>query len=193
MLRVLWFALGFALTSLTLLALPDQAGAQGAPFCVVSGAGTQCQYFTRSQCEQVARTLDGGCVANSESAGGAAASSSPNRYYIAPPDIAGRFQQGMDNARQRQFNEESRALELERQRLENENIRRQGQTVVAGPEGSSSRIPDDVWLGLQVCLALRDRLLEEPDYEQGRPFIEAFRICMNVIQPHLPATLKDRP
>lgn len=38
--------------------------ANAAPFCAVTGAGTQCNYFSLSACQQAIRGMDGACVAN---------------------------------------------------------------------------------------------------------------------------------
>lgn len=51
---------------LALLFVPTLAFAQGAPFCVASGAGTQCMYYDLGSCQSAARTFQGMCVANQQ-------------------------------------------------------------------------------------------------------------------------------
>ncbi len=46
------------------LCMPLVAFAQSAPFCVVSGAGTTCSYFSADACRQSASASNGMCVAN---------------------------------------------------------------------------------------------------------------------------------
>ena len=58
-------------TLLTLL-LPLAAPAQQAPFCVFSGAGSQCYYYNLQACQSAARTLQGMCAPNQAQA--------PQRY-----------------------------------------------------------------------------------------------------------------
>ncbi|MBP6689981.1 MAG: hypothetical protein KA153_08310 [Hyphomonadaceae bacterium] len=158
------------------------AHAQSAPFCVVSGAGgTQCNYYSRSHCEETARQLDGGCVANSQSGAGTSGAYQPPPYRSA--DVYGNFQRGVDEGERRRFEQENRNLELERQRLENERLRQQNTSVTTPPP---STIPDGIAVAMDVCIALRDRLLREENYETAQPYIEAFQICMRIVDPHVP-------
>jgi hypothetical protein len=53
------------LLPLALLA-PAAAWAQNAPFCVVSGAGTQCYYWNAPSCQSAARSMQGICVVNQQ-------------------------------------------------------------------------------------------------------------------------------
>lgn len=44
----------------------DDASAQSAPYCVATGYGQNCNYFTRESCEQAAARNRGACVLNSQ-------------------------------------------------------------------------------------------------------------------------------
>lgn len=125
--------------------------ALAAPFCLVSAYGRNCAYYSLSSCQQAARSLDGGCVANTEQ------ESQPPAVVRAPPqtdgraygDVAGSFQQGVEAGQRRRYEQDSRELELERQRLENDRLR---QTMAPAPPK-----PDEQPAGLaEVFAALRD-------------------------------------
>lgn len=72
------------------------AEALAAPFCVVTNFGTRCYYYSRSECQEVARQDDGACVVNTEEAGPGAAGSPDARPYA---DVAGAFQRGLEASR----------------------------------------------------------------------------------------------
>jgi hypothetical protein len=42
----------------------DKANAQGAPYCVATSYGEQCQYYSRASCDQAAARARGACVLN---------------------------------------------------------------------------------------------------------------------------------
>lgn len=102
------------------------AEAIAAPFCVVSSSGRQCHYYTRSTCEGLARQVDGACVANVEENDSPAASQPPpSRSFepINPSGVLDSFNRGLDASRQRQYDQDRRALELDRMRMENDAMR----------------------------------------------------------------------
>ena len=47
-----------------LLCLAVNGGALAAPFCVVTGSGSQCYYYDEPSCERAAATARGACIIN---------------------------------------------------------------------------------------------------------------------------------
>lgn len=89
--------------ALVVLSSATAIAQSGAPFCVVSGSGRNCYYYSLSSCERAARIVDGACVANGTQTVSPQASEPPpvatvdgGRPYA---DFAGRFQQGLERSR----------------------------------------------------------------------------------------------
>jgi hypothetical protein len=105
------------------IVLLGASDAMAGPFCLVSAYGRNCSYFMLSDCQRDARPLDGACVANNEQEPPPLASTPPSTDGRAYGDVAGSFQRGYEASQRRRFDQETRELDIERQRLENERLR----------------------------------------------------------------------
>lgn len=116
------------------------AWAQQAPFCAVTGLGSQCHYYSLSACQQAVRGMDGACVANLQQPQQQVQVQpiqSPRKPYdinsaIQYPDIIqSSIRAGEAGARQRQAEQEHQA----KMRLLEAQLQAQQQQQYAPPTG----------------------------------------------------------
>lgn len=106
---------------LILFSFTGVAFAQGAPFCVFSGAGANCIFYSVQECQSAARTLDGMCGPNTAAQQpqytprpAAPAPYVPPPVYSAPQTgIFDSFQRGYENGQRIQQAQEEARMQRE--------------------------------------------------------------------------------
>lgn len=125
----------FAVLVLGFLGCFASVRAEAQNFCAVSERGREsCSYYSADLCRSAVAGTGGFCVYR-------ATPTAPRPSERAYPDIAGNFRQGFEEGQRRRYEQDQRALALERQRLENEALRRsiEPPSAIISESGSLAR------------------------------------------------------
>lgn len=138
----------------------EDADAQSAPFCLVSASGSDCWYYSLSECQRIAASRDGGCVANQNA--------SNQGQQATPPSVWRSFNEG---------------VEAGRQRRERENQRETVQTYRSEPDGRWMDFCERMQAtDFQLLEAMQERMSTEEYAQATRAVVNRATYCRSIAQ-----------